>query len=87
MRPCGCRADCEHSPGCTFAAERRRVAAEQEHPRLRVFHHPYALVLWCWELTGPQGETLDSGAAQTHAEALAVGLAALEVASLTRQEA
>lgn len=57
------------------------VAAEQEHPRLDVWRE--APGYWSWLISAPAGDILDSGTHVTHAEALAVGLAALEVASLT----
>lgn len=59
----------------------RSVAAEQDWPRLRVWRSPHRF--WWWRLTGPHGETLDDGAVPTWDEAMAIGLAALEVASLT----
>lgn len=52
-----------------------------EHPRLRVWRSPHRF--WWWRLTGPEGELLDDGAVPTWDEAMAVGLAAFEVASLT----
>lgn len=66
-----------HAP----ALELRRVATEQDHPRLWVRGvYPGR---WTWQVTAPHGETLDSGHAPTHREALAVGLAALDTASMT----
>lgn len=38
---------------------------------------------WIWRVLGADNEWLTFGRAATHAEALAVGLAALETASLT----
>ena len=64
----------------TVSAELRRVAAEQEWPRLQVWKSRHGW--WGWLVTGPDGEFLDSGSAQIHAQALAVGLAALQVASV-----
>lgn len=62
---------------------------EQQHPRLRVSWQEYANLItderrwwWSWKITSPFGEVLDEGRAQTHAEALAVGLAALEAATV-----
>lgn len=62
--------------------ELRRVAAEQDHPRLHITCA--APGWWTWAVTGPQADVLDSGWQETHRQALAVGLAALETASLTR---
>ena len=56
------------------------VAAEQESPRLWVWR--VCPGRWLWSLIGPHAETLDSGDTTTWAEALAVGLAALERLSL-----
>jgi hypothetical protein len=71
-----CTLPCHWPP----TAERRRVAAEQEHPRLWVgFDYPGS---WSWMISEPNGCLLDSGVAETWDEAMAVGLAALEVASL-----
>jgi hypothetical protein len=56
------------------------VAAEQDWPRLRVWQSPY--LDWRWQVTAPDGEPLVRGVADTHPEALAVGLAALEQTSL-----
>lgn len=73
-------------------AELRRVAADQEHPRLSVHRDLFVNLItderrwwWWWELTGPNAERLDDGRHATWAEALAVGLAALEVASAGTQ--
>lgn len=64
--------------------EMARVAAEQEHPRLGVSWDCPGR--WAWSVTGPSACVLDSGHADTHAEALAVGLAALEAASLAEMK-
>lgn len=61
-----------------------RVAAEQDHPRLRVWHNPPGAQPWTWTITGPYGQLIDGGVAATHAEGLAVGLAALEAVSVQR---
>ena len=63
------------------SAQLRLVAAEQEHPRLHVWRELPGR--WCWELAGPDGDILDDGTRGTWAEVVALGLAALEVASLT----
>lgn len=63
------------------SSERARVAAEQDHPRLRVWRAADG-ARWLWTVSEPDGTVLDYGMHGTHAEALAVGLAALEVASL-----
>lgn len=59
--------------------ELRRVAAEQDHPRLTVYCDGPGY--WRWDVIGPHCDLLDGGKTATHAEALAVGLEALEVAS------
>lgn len=65
----------------SFPAEVCRVAAEQEWPRLRVTQGRVT-GRWLWRVVDPFGDWLDSGHARTHAEALAIGLAALQVASV-----
>ncbi|MDP5182158.1 hypothetical protein QOZ88_05875 [Blastococcus sp. BMG 814] len=60
---------------------RRLAVPPPAPPRLRVWRSPHRF--WWWRLTGPEGELLDDGAVPTWDEAMAVGLAALEVASLT----
>ena len=57
------------------------VALEQDHPRLSVTRD--APGAWWWIVTGPDGEVLDSGRCSSWAEGLAVGLAALETASVS----
>lgn len=59
------------------AAEVRRVAVEQEHPRLNIFKMGDRGCCWVWEVTDPTGEVLDTFASSTWAESLAIGLAAL----------
>jgi len=66
--------------------ELARVAAEQEHPRLRVWAIDAGTRWWCWHIYGPRGEYIDSGTRRSWPEALAVGLAALEQASAFTSE-
>lgn len=62
------------------AMEAVQVAAGREHPRLWVgFEAPGR---WAWSVTAPDACLLDNGQGETWAEAIAVGLAALEVASV-----
>lgn len=58
------------------------VAAEQEHPRLRIWRSPTYLDWW-WQVDDPGGRVISTSVADSHAQALAVGLAALEVASVS----
>jgi hypothetical protein len=67
-------------PSAPTDTELRRVAAEQEWPRLRVWQSEY--FDWWWQVDDPSGCPVDRGAADTQPEALAVGLAALEAASM-----
>jgi hypothetical protein len=69
-----------------------RAAVEAEtrpaevKPRLRVgkgrLHRARAEGRWWWEITVPGGDAIDRGTAPSWAEALAVGLAALEHATV-----
>lgn len=52
------------------------------HPRLRVSKGRLLGRVWLWRVITPTGEWIEAGSSTTHAEALAVGLAALEAATL-----
>lgn len=77
----GCRGDSVHVPSCPYGAEVRRVAAEQEHPRLWVWR-AMDPGRWLWCVVDPDAETIERGHAPSWAEALAVGLAALEAVTV-----
>ena len=67
----------------------RRIVARSKHPHLRVgtgraFDGRWHGSAWWWRIDDPHGRRIDGSTAATHAEALAVGLAALEAASVGR---
>ena len=79
-QPCGCRSAYVQSSGCTNFDDHHRLAADQGHPKLWVgFICPGR---WAWTLSDPDANRLDGGNADTWGEAMAIGLAALEVASI-----
>lgn len=64
----------------------RRIIARSRKPHLRVHRskctHPDGTARWLWEVHAPNTTCLAWGDGRTHGEALAVGLAALDTASM-----
>lgn len=61
------------------------VVAEQDWPRLHVWK-PEGCRVWWWDILSPDGDVLYTDCQPTHAQALAVGLAALEAASVAAEK-